>query len=46
MSLMTFYWGVLARGKANPPTIDDARRDFERLMQRELAIALELKHPM
>lgn len=46
MSLMAFYRGVLARRKANPPTMDDARKDFDKLMRRELSIALELKHPM
>ncbi len=46
MSLMTFYRGVLARRKPNPPTVDDARSDFEKLIRRDLSIALELKHPM
>jgi len=46
MSLMTFYRGVLARRKPHPPTVDEARSDFDKLMRRDLSIALELKHPM
>ena len=46
MSLMSFYRGILARRKPHPPTVDEARSDFVRLMQRDVAIALELKHPM
>ncbi len=28
MSLITYYTGILARGKPGSPTVEEARRDF------------------
>jgi hypothetical protein len=32
MSLKSYYSGILARGKAGFPTLEEARRDFEAML--------------
>lgn len=36
MSLITYYTGILARRKPGAPTVEEARRDFQALLDARL----------